>query len=364
MDTVVSWIEWSGRVPPALGTVAWVTLIAGECFLLLDLIGRAGGTYVRTPARVLIRVCLVLLACGVLAAPFILAVTQPGGPTAFYLTLSILLCLLPILNFFFPYRFGVRRIDDPASLTGVEPLAHRIALRKVTAEAKLPEESPLAIRCLILSDLHCNKLAWLRLLQESFAALCGRPYDIVFLLGDLGENRALLPGVMQAVGSLAPTHGVYFVRGNHDFEWSRGDWIAELARENSITLLPNATYTVPGLGIELVGLEHPWRRDKLPAPSQGRFAMGLSHTPDNIFLFARLGVPLALAGHAHGGKIKLPHIGGFPVPSRYGRFLDEGWFRLGPTRLYITPGVTRKGNFFRAHATIVELTLTDPARSR
>jgi predicted MPP superfamily phosphohydrolase len=359
MNIALAWIEWSGRVPPGLGTVAWVTLVAGECFLLLDLVGRVLGTYVRTAGRIVRRVCLVLLACGLLATPFVLAATQTNGPTTLYLVLSILLCLLPILNFFFPHRFGIRRIDDPGSLIGEEPLANRVALRKVTIAADLPRESPPSICCLVLSDLHCNTRAALQLLRDSLDVLRGRRYDMVLVLGDLGERDALLPEVMQAIASLTPVHGMFFVRGNHDFEWSRPDLIARLVRENSIMLLPNTAYAVPGLGIEIVGLEHPWHRDRLPAPSQGRFAIGLAHTPDNIFLFARLGVPLAVAGHTHGGKIKLPWIGSFPVPSKYGRFLDEGWFQLGPTRLYITPGVTRKGTFFRDHATIVELIITD-----
>jgi predicted MPP superfamily phosphohydrolase len=363
MDIVRAWIDWSGRVSPVLSVAAWVTLIAGECCLLSDLVGRVLGTYVRTLGRIVVRVCLVLLACGLLATPFMLAAAQTNAPTRLYFTVSILLCVLAILNFLFPYRFGVRRSDDPKSFRGEEAVAHRVALRKVVVEMSLPRESPPAIRCLVLSDLHCDTRSALQLLRGSFDALQGRPCDLVLLLGDLGMRNALLPEVMQAVASLTPKHGVFFVRGNHDFEWSRPDLIARLARENSITLLPNAAHVVPGLGIELIGLEHPWRRDRLPAPSQGRFAIGLAHTPDDIFLFARLGVPLAVAGHTHGGKIKLPWIGSFPVPSKYGRFLDEGWFRLGPTRLYITPGVTRKGTFFRDHATIVELTITDPART-
>ena len=118
---------------------------------------------------------------------------------------------------------------------------------------------------------------------------------------------------------------------------------------------------MPGLGIEIVGLEWPWDRGILPSPSRAAFAIGLTHTPDNIKMFSRLNVPLAVAGHTHGGKFRLPWIGSFPVGSKYGRFLDEGWFQFGSTRLYITSGIRHFPGLLGRPGVIVELTITDPA---
>ena len=63
----------------------------------------------------------------------------------------------------------------------------------------------------------------------------------------------------------------------------------------------------------------------------------LSHNPDLFFDAARRGVALMLAGHTHGGQIRLP---GFPVWVRQSRFrLDEGRYRSGNSELVVSRGL-------------------------
>ena len=111
--------------------------------------------------------------------------------------------------------------------------------------------------------------------------------------------------------------------------------------------------------VTLLGLEHPWNRKGTLAAIEG-FCIGLSHTPDNLPLLNQLGVPLAVAGHTHGGKFWLPLIGTILNPVRLGRFLDQGWFRLGGTRLFITKGIGYFPGFAGNCGEIVILTLKNP----
>ena len=364
MDHLLAWIDWRERITTAPFLVSLVVLIIGECCLYSELCGRVLGTYVRTAARIVLRNLVVWLACAVLAIPFLLALTQAGGWAAFWLLLSSLLNLLIIVHFLFPYRFGIRTIDHGVGTAGERPLAPGIILRRITVEATLSPEGPGSVRCLVLSDLHCTRQSNLKKLRASLAALAGERYDLVFVLGDLGENPTLLPEVMRAIAGLCPSHGVFCVRGNHDYERRRAGLIAHLAQENSIHLLSNAGYVVPALGIEIVGLEWPWDRRVLPSRPQAPFAIGLTHTPDNIKIFSRLDVPVAVAGHTHNGKVRLPWIGSLPVGSKYGRFLDEGWFQFGSTRLYITRGLGHFPGFLGKHGVIVELTITGVGRDQ
>jgi predicted MPP superfamily phosphohydrolase len=362
MDSLLALAEWHARIATSPFVASLIVLIIGEWCLYTELSSRVLGTFVRTLPRMIVRNLAVWLACVVLAIPFLLALTQTGGWMAFWLLVSSLIDLLIIVQFLFPYRFGIRMIDHKTGIIGEQPLVPGIVLRHISAEVKLPPESPESVRCLVLSDLHCTWRFNLRKLRAALAALPDTRYDMVFVLGDLGESPARLPEAMRAIAGLHPKYGFFCVRGNHDFERRRAGLVASLAKENGIMLLPNASYVVPGLGIELVGLEWPWDRSILPASPTSTLAIGLTHTPDNIKLFSRLGVPLAVAGHTHGGKFRLRWVGSFPVGSKYGRFLDEGWFQFSNTRLYITPGFGHFPGHFGRLAVIAELTITDPSR--
>jgi predicted MPP superfamily phosphohydrolase len=363
MDTAPALIAFRERVAAASETAILAALVVGELCLYCDLAGRVLGTYVRTWRRIVVRGLIVLLAGAALAVPFVLAVTDVGGLQSFWLVLSTLLSVVVTVNFLFPYRFGIRRINDEAGVTEERALVRGITLRRVAVEMRLPSASPASLRCLILTDLHCTFRFNLVKLLASLAALPDPRCDMVFVLGDLGENSRLLPEVVRAIAGLRPRYGVFCVRGNHDLESDRPKLIADLAKENSIILLSSAAYTVPGLGVQIVGLDCPWHGSVLPSRREGGFAIGLTHTPDNIKVFSRLDVPLALAGHTHGGKIRLPGIGSFPVPSKYGRFLDEGWFQFAGTRLYVTPGIGHFPGLLGKQGVIVELTITDTTRA-
>jgi predicted MPP superfamily phosphohydrolase len=49
-----------------------------------------------------------------------------------------------------------------------------------------------------------------------------------------------------------------------------------------------------------------------------------------------------LAGHNHGGQVRLPVIGPVFMPSRYGRHFDMGAFEIGPTLVHVSRGVSGK----------------------
>lgn len=361
MDLSLASMGWQDRIATAPLAASLAVLVVGECCLVLELIGRVFGTYVPSLLRIAVRTLLVALACFLLAIPFLVALSLPDDRAGLWLLLSSLVNLLVILHLLFPYRFGIRTLDRDAGTAHQRPLAPGIVLRPVAVETALPPGSGGSLRCLVLSDLHCTRRSSLDRLRAAAASLAEPRYDLVFALGDMGEDPALLPEVMRLVASLRPAHGVYCVRGNHDFERGRPELIADLAKEHGIVLLANASHVVPGLGVEIIGLECPWECRRLPSPARGPFAIGLTHTPDNIKVFSRLNVPLVLAGHTHGGKLRLPWIGSLPVGSRFGRFLDEGWFQFADTRLYITPGIRHFPGLFGKQGVIVDLNVTDPA---
>ena len=72
------------------------------------------------------------------------------------------------------------------------------------------------------------------------------------------------------------------------------------------------------------------------------FRILLSHSPDQFPRAASKGVDLVLAGHNHGGQIRLPVFGPILMPSRYSRHFDRGFFRSGPLAALRQPGGRRQ----------------------
>ncbi|HVT57791.1 MAG TPA: hypothetical protein VHR45_05285 [Thermoanaerobaculia bacterium] len=82
-----------------------------------------------------------------------------------------------------------------------------------------------------------------------------------------------------------------------------------------------------------------------PATAPGTPRLLLSHTPDVVLEASQRGIDAVLAGHTHGGQVRLPLIGALTTRTSLGFFYDLGRFdfaapnRRGLTTLYINSGV-------------------------
>jgi predicted MPP superfamily phosphohydrolase len=54
-------------------------------------------------------------------------------------------------------------------------------------------------------------------------------------------------------------------------------------------------------------------------------------------------VDLYLAGHTHGGQIRLPLFGAVFTASSYGKRYEQGLYEIGETTLYVSRGLGMEG---------------------
>jgi predicted MPP superfamily phosphohydrolase len=70
----------------------------------------------------------------------------------------------------------------------------------------------------------------------------------------------------------------------------------------------------------------------------------LYHTPDLAESLSGTGIDLYLAGHTHGGQIRLPFYGAVVTFSAYGKKYEMGRYTLDGTMLYVSRGLGMEGS--------------------
>jgi predicted MPP superfamily phosphohydrolase len=194
-----------------------------------------------------------------------------------------------------------------------------------------------------LSDLHLHGTPD----QEYFAALLdtcrGWEPDLVAISGDIVDSDHHHNWIAPLLGRLRWRVAAFAILGNHDHRHDLGVIRGELRKLGMVVLENNwHEVDVRGERLVVVGHEGPWLR---PAPElkdcpQGPFRLCLSHTPDNMAWARRQGMDVVLAGHVHGGQIRLWPFGSILVPSRCGRRYDWGAFEEEGTLLYVSRGIS------------------------
>jgi len=217
-----------------------------------------------------------------------------------------------------------------------------------------------AVRVVHLSDVHASRAVPLEFVRRVVERINLDPPDLVVLTGDyVTEDRAWIAGIARELGAIRSRHGSYAILGNHDY-WTDGPGVSKALEAAGIHHLRNESVRTAGL--RLIGVDDHWtRNDDLERAMAGVGAdepkLMLMHSPDLVHQAADAGAHIALAGHTHGGQVRLPFYGALIVPSAFG--FEQGWYRSGDTNLYVNRGLGTLEMKVRVHCRpeVHELTL-------
>jgi hypothetical protein len=248
-----------------------------------------------------------------------------------------------------------------------------------------------------LSDFHFRAGGWIqeRKIASLRRALRGQEFDLVAETGDLIHEVAGLPAALALLKGLRPRLGSFSVPGNHDYcEYSMWGMFGETGSKvagilpgglanrlgqvraftrkvlnNELVRLPvayndiaaihaalgavgvrplvNGAAHVQADGVDLwvAGVDdftegRPDLQAALAGVPAGAPLILLSHNPD-VWLDPLVSrADLVLAGHTHGGQVRLPLVGAAHTQGTHlTRRRPAGWFRRGGTRMFVTRGL-------------------------
>jgi predicted MPP superfamily phosphohydrolase len=224
------------------------------------------------------------------------------------------------------------------------------------------------MRILHISDLHMTPNQ--RSKQRWLAGLAALQPDLVVNTGDNLAHQQAVPAVLRALQPLMALPGV-FVFGNNDYYGPKlknplcylmrtgkrvrgaplpwADLRAAFAEQGWLDLTnTRRQLMVAGRRVAVTGVDDPHlRRDRYqrvagPADLAADLRLGLTHSPEPRVLdaFAADGYDLVLAGHTHGGQLRLPGYGAIVTNCGLDRSRARGASRWGAhTWLHVSAGM-------------------------
>jgi predicted MPP superfamily phosphohydrolase len=208
----------------------------------------------------------------------------------------------------------------------IEP--NRLIVRHETIQIKPWPASLSNLKIAVLSDIHVGSSF---IDKDKVKTIVQRTNelqpDLIVILGDYisggrgTANKVPPEDFAPLFKEFRAPLGVYSVLGNHDW-WYDGMRVRRALEANGIKVLENETaqLDVRGTTLWLAGLADLWTRtprirETIGAIPEGDTIIALTHNPD-IFRRMPQRVALMIAGHTHGGQIRLPFIGPIVQPSR------------------------------------------------
>jgi predicted MPP superfamily phosphohydrolase len=216
---------------------------------------------------------------------------------------------------------------------------------KTIAIPRLSHSQP-PLRIAHLTDLHMSGRITRRYFERVVEETNALNPDIVTITGDIVECEPCIDWIPETLGRLRANSGVYYVLGNHDRNVNIDRLKKTLADVGLVHLGAECRQlSIRGVPIALGGNELPWfgpasNFDSIPRHDESGLPLRLllAHSPDEFKWAQAREVDLILAGHLHGGQVRLPLFGAILAPSRYGVRYAHGIFTAGNTVMHVSRG--------------------------
>lgn len=176
--------------------------------------------------------------------------------------------------------------------------------------------------------------------------------DIIALTGDFVTDEGDLAAVEKLAARLVKLCPVYFVSGNHEFGSGLAVKVRNILERAGVKYLSNEYLTINRGDDEILlgGVEDPLAYADMLSPDElaqkmndaapDAFKILLGHRNYWMTEYPELPVDLIFCGHAHGGLIRIPGVGGLiGTDRRLFPDFDAGQFNNGRYTLIVSRGL-------------------------
>lgn len=254
----------------------------------------------------------------------------------------------PARRRFFQTAYSAVFAAPPAVLGyGVFIQRHQLFLREHSLQIPdLPHDLD-GLRLVQLTDIHLSPFLSRAELERAIDMANETRAHVALVTGDLiTTSRDPLDNCLDSLARLRADAGVFGCLGNHEVYARAEDYVEREGARRGLRFLRNAAAplrfgkAVMNLaGVDYQRLHEPYLvgAEKLVVP--GALNLLLSHNPDVFPVAARQGYAVTIAGHTHGGQIRVEILDADLNPGRFYTPYVDGVYRTGPASIFVSRGI-------------------------
>ena len=262
-----------------------------------------------------------------------------------FIIILIIIILIVVLGLLYS-RFIATR--------GLKVKEYKVVNNKIT-------DSYHGLKIVHLTDIHYGSTIFEKQLNNIVDEVNKLKPDIVVMTGDLLDERLSYDKdiIIKCLSRIEAKLGKFAVSGNHDIPLDDYNYIVKesgfTSLDNKYELIyskSNEPIIISGIGYgdEDIGIKTE-QFDKYISELKTDdikpiYSILLVHEPDTVDSLNLDNYDLILAGHSHGGQVRLPIIGKLYTPQGSKKYYDE-YYKINNTDLYISSGLGTSWYRFR-----------------